>query len=577
MSPVKLRAFGAAAIIALVFVAYLPALGAGYIWDDDDYVTENQCLRSVDGLRRIWVEPGATHQYYPLVHSSFWLEYHLWGLRPFGYHFDNVLLHAVNSLLVWLILATLGVPGAWFAAALFALHPVEVESVAWITERKNVLSAAFYLCALLAYLRFDSPEREARSRKPAFYVLALLLFFCALLSKTVTCTLPAAILILFWWKRGRVSWRAALPLAPMFGLGALMGLGTAWMEKHFVGATGIDWHFSALDRCLLAGRALWFYASKIIWPQDLMFIYPRWRIDSGVAWQYLFPAGALSLGAFLWWRQRRIGRGLLTAALFFLATLGPALGFVDVFPFRYSFVADHFQYLASIGPITVLAAAASLPAVSPFLRFGIAGAVLYCLASLTWMQASSYRDGNLLWLDTLDKNPDCLIAHFNLGNAFARKGKFNEAISHYSESVRIKPDFLEGFANRGSALENAGRLKEAEADFKHALGIQPDLPDVLNKLAWMQATAVEDDLRNGVEAMKLAWRSSELAGGNDPATLEVLAAAEAEAGQFNEASRTERHVLDLLRQFGADAARITEAEARVSLFEAGRPLRYPAR
>jgi len=448
----------------MTFAAYIPVLKAGFIWDDDDYVTGNQWLRSLDGLWRIWFQPGATHQYYPLTHTSFWLEYHVWGLNPLGYHVDNVLLHLLNAALVWVVLRRLSVPFAWLAAALFAVHPVEAESVAWITERKNLLSGAFYLCALLSYFRCDPPEESRSPPRPALYFLALLLYVAALSSKTVACTFPAAILILYAWKRRRFPF---LPMIPFFILGAVFGLGTAWMEKHYVGASGKDWSFSILDRILLAGRALWFYAGKIIWPRDLMFIYPRWRIDSGAAWQYLFPIAAI--GVILGSRRARV------PILFFVVTLAPALGFVDVFPFRYSFVADHFQYLASIGMLALLAGLLSRNRV-------IACAVLLCFGSLTFLQASAYRDEPALWLDTLAKNPDCLIAHYNLANICSRAGMRQKAIEHYTEAIRIKPDFFEAWFNRGNAWDNEGRLDNAIADFRQALAINPRLPEAENNL-----------------------------------------------------------------------------------------------
>ena len=349
---------GAAVLIAAVLAAYGPALRGGFVWDDPRYVTENPVLTEPSGLYRIWFDVGATVQYYPLVFTSFWIESRLWGLQPLGYHLVNVLLHAANAVLVWRVLRRLSVPGAWLAAGIFALHPVHVESVAWITERKNVLSGLFYLTALLAYLRFAPPDGEgsARGRPWRFYALAVGLFACALLSKTVTCSLPAAIALLLWWRRGRIGRSDALALLPLFAVGAALALTTIWLEKHNVGAQGQAWELSVVQRCLIAGRALWFYAGKLVWPLPLIFTYPKWQIDAGQWWQYLFPAGAVALPLGLWVLRRRIGKGPLVAALCFAGTLLPALGFVDVYPMRYSYVADHFQYLASIAPIALLVA-----------------------------------------------------------------------------------------------------------------------------------------------------------------------------------------------------------------------------
>ncbi len=345
---------GAALIILLTVVAYLPALRGGFIWDDDSYVTQNPALRSLAGLVAIWLKPGATYQYYPLVFTSFWAEYHLWGLQPFGYHLVNVFLHAVNAVLLWRVLRRLEVAGAWWIAAIFALHPVNVESVAWVTERKNTLSGLFYLLAALAWLRFRPLTAKVTARAPdwRYYWLAFGFIVCALFSKTVTLSLPAVLLLLIWWKTGRLEKRDALTLTPWFVLGAASGFMTRWMEQQLVRG-GAEWDLSFVQRCLLAGRALWFYAGKLFWPAHLTFIYPRWEIDAGAAWQYSFPLGIAAVLVALWFFRARIGKGPLAAVLFFGITLAPALGFANVYPFRYSYVADHFQYLASIGLIAL--------------------------------------------------------------------------------------------------------------------------------------------------------------------------------------------------------------------------------
>src|SRR5688572_14862801 len=364
---------GSGVLLAMTLIAYLPAFRAGFIWDDPDYVVNNATLRSLDGLRQIWFVPRATPQYYPLVHTSFWIEYQLWRLNPAGYHAVNVLLHALAAVLLWRVLKLLDVPGAWLAAAIFAVHPMHVESVAWVTERKNVLSGVFYLAAALAYFRSsfglwgsgigedkDTAVDSSNTRHPkpdTRYSLSLGLFVCALLSKTVTASLPATILLVIWWKRGRITRRDVVPLIPFFVIGVALALNTARLEREHVGASGAEFDFSALDRILIAGRAAWFYAWKLIAPVNLSFIYPRWTIDDRAAWQYAFPLAAVALVAALFVLRHRIGRGPLVAILFFGGTLVPALGFFNVYPMRYTFVADHFAYHASIGIIVLIAAA----------------------------------------------------------------------------------------------------------------------------------------------------------------------------------------------------------------------------
>jgi hypothetical protein len=266
------------------FVAYQPTWHAGFIgWDDDSYVTDERALRSLGGLERIWVKPGTTPQYYPLVFTTFWAEYHVWKLQPFGYHLVNILLHGLNAVLLWFVLRRLKIPGSWWAAAVFVLHPVGVESVAWITELKNTQSGVFFLLSMLCFLRFRPLNGRDAVRVCDWrdYPLALVLFLCALLSKTATCPVPAVLALLIWWKTGRFGKRDALELTPLFVLGVASGFMTIWMEKQYTGVVrGAEWSLSLAQRCLVAGRALWFYAGKLFWPRDFTFIYPRWEVDA---------------------------------------------------------------------------------------------------------------------------------------------------------------------------------------------------------------------------------------------------------------------------------------------------------
>ena len=493
----------------LTLLAYIPALHCGYIWDDDIYVTTNALLRSLNGLQRIWFQIGATPQYYPFVHSSFWIEYHLWGLNPFGYHLVNIFLHALNAILVWLLLRRLEVRGAWLAAAIFALHPVHVESVAWVTERKNVLSGIFYLSAALAYLRFEPVLRmevsDTATMKWRAYWLAFGLYACALLSKSVTCTLPAAVLLLIWWKRGRLRWREMAPLVPFFVLGGIMGLNTAWMEKHRVGAVGSEFALSLVERCLIASRALWFYTLKLVWPQNLIFIYPRWQIDPTALWQWVFvPATAITL-ATLWMLRGKLGRGPLVAVLFFAITLAPALGFIDVYPFRYSFVADHFQYLASIGIIALGVATAGRVLRRPSARVGTSGLVLAVLGLLTWRHCAPFRDEETLWRDTIAKNKSCWMAYDNLGHLLQHQGKLSEAITQYKQALLAKPDDELAHNNWANALLTTGDVHGAIGHFEQALRIKPDFIEAQNN--WGNALLREGKIREAITHYEQALES----------------------------------------------------------------------
>jgi hypothetical protein len=312
-------------------LAYLPAMGGQVLWDDDAHIPKPE-LQSLNGLYRIWFDVRSTQQYYPLLFTWFWLQHQLWGDQMVGYHVINLALHIGAACLVYLILRKLRIPGALLATAIFALHPVHVESVAWVTEQKNTLSAVFYLAAMLAYLNFD----ETRERSS--YFLAIVLFVAALLSKTVTVTLPPALLVILWWKRGSLQWkRDVVPLLPFFALSLVDGLLTVWVERKVIGAEGPDFDLTIAQRFLLAGRASWFYLEKLLWPLDLMFVYPRWQLDPAQWWQWLYPLTAIAVLVALW-VMRRTSRAPFAAALFFLGTLIPVLGFLNVFFFGYSFV-----------------------------------------------------------------------------------------------------------------------------------------------------------------------------------------------------------------------------------------------
>lgn len=486
----------AACIVGLVLLAYFPALDGGFVWDDPSHVSENILLRDIGGLWKIWFEPGAWLQYYPLVLTSFWVQYHVWGLNPFFYHLVNILLHAANALLLWRILIRLRIPGSWPAALVFALHPVHVESVAWISEHKNCLSGCFYLAALLCFLRWEPsgrrPPDSDMTSVPSFpgtgpftihtwYLLSLLLYFCAVLAKTITCSLPAVILLILWWKKKRLRLRDIRPLIPMFTFGVVLGTGTIWMEKFIAGAGGVEWSYSLADRCLIAGRALWFYAGKLAWPSNLSFMYPRWHIDSAIWWQYLFPLTAVSLPVLLWLFRNRLGNGPLTAVLIFGGTLFPALGFIDVYPMRFTFVADHFQYLASIGLIVACVSGTRIMAggaegtADNWMKAhtAVLAAILVMLAALTWHSGHRFRDSETLWRDTLAKNPESWMAHNNLGRDLAASGRSDEARRHYEKALQIKPDLAEGYNNLGNLMQGRGNLEGAIANYTRAVSIKP--------------------------------------------------------------------------------------------------------
>ncbi|MSU47921.1 MAG: tetratricopeptide repeat protein [Opitutus sp.] len=459
-----------AVVLMVTLAAYFPALTGDLLWDDAGHVT-SPALQSWSGLARIWFEVGATQQYYPLLHSAFWLEHRLWGDATTGYHLINVLCHATSACLLVALLRRLEVPGARLAGLVFALHPVAVESVAWIAEQKNTLSTVFYLAAALAWLRFED------ERRPARYVIATLWFVAALLTKSVTATLPAALLVIAWWRRGRLSWPDDVrPLLPWLVIGVAAGLGTTWFESTHIGAKGDEFTLGGVERGLLAGRAVWFYLGKLLWPAGLTFFYPRWTIDAAVAWQWIFPAAAMGLLVVLaWWRKR--DRAPLAAALLFGGTLFPVLGFVNVYPFMFSYVADHFQYLASLGMIAFLVAAATRGfALMPWPRWrgvAVAAGVLLILGGHTWRQSGMYRDVFALYETTLARNPSSWVAQLNLGSALADAGRPVDSLPHLQRALELKPDHPETLNSLADVLTRLGRPSEALPLLDRALQRQP--------------------------------------------------------------------------------------------------------
>ncbi|CAA9210999.1 MAG: FIG01083931: hypothetical protein [uncultured Chthoniobacterales bacterium] len=480
-TPSSERTWFLAALLALAtLIAYLPALNGGPLWDDDVHFTRPE-LRTPAGLARIWTEPGAVQQYYPIFHTVFWLGHHLWGDAPIGYHLLNVVLHAGSALLIVRILQLLRVPGAWLAAAVWALHPVHVESVAWISELKNTLSAVGYFGAALAYLKFVETGRRN------YYAFALVIFIAGLGSKTAIATLPGALLLVAWWRHGFSGWKRTLvSLSPFFALSIAAGLLTASIEKSLIGALGSTVSLTLVERCLIAGRAILFYLAKLIWPAELVFIYPRWEINAAEAWQYVFPTAALALAIALWLMRRRF-RAPLVAYLYYFGTLFPALGFINLYYFRYSFVADHFQYLAAIGPIA-LVCAASVTGFSVLTgdrrTRGAFASVALCglLVWVTARHAALYRDAETLWRDVIARNPQSWLANNNLGIELIRQGREGEALTFFAKAVEINPRYAESQNNLGNRLSSAGKPQEALAHLRTAVEIDPRYAEAHNNL-----------------------------------------------------------------------------------------------
>ncbi|MGA9778384.1 MAG: tetratricopeptide repeat protein [Verrucomicrobiia bacterium] len=481
----KRQGYLALLLVVATFVAYLPALHGGFVWDDDVYVTNNPLLTAPDGLWRIWFTLDAPSQYFPLTYTLFRLEHGFWGFNATGYHCVNILLHAINALLVWRLLVRLSVPGAWLGAALFALHPVQAESVAWVTELKNVSSLFFILLSLLAWIKFV--EERPTTAWP-YYWMALVCFGLALSGKTTACTLPATLLLILWLKQKPIGMIRWLQVVPFVLIGVGMGLVTVWWERYHQGTEGATFSMSLLERFLIAGHAVWFYLGKLLWPVNLTFSYPRWTINPADPLAYGWLAAGAALAVVLYFARRLWGRGVVVAALFYVATLVPMLGFFMLYTFRYSFVADHYQYVACIGPLALAAAGIStglsrFDRTSPFLKPVLCGALVLVLGVLTWQRTGVFRDQETLWRDTLTKNPDSWMAYNNLGLLFQDQGHVGKALEYFQHALQLNPDYSEALDNVGTILAVEGQYDKATEYYRRANRIQPNSFNTLENLA----------------------------------------------------------------------------------------------
>ena len=455
----------------LVVASYLPALEAGFVWDDVIFVNE-PVVHDWSGLWNIWFSPADIKKeghYWPVVYTSFWLEHKLWGLAPLGYHSVNLLLHIANVLLIWRLLRRLAVPGAWVIAAVFAVHPLHVESVAWVIERKDLLSALFYLTAVLTWIRYVEAPKRAR------YLLVLGLFTAGMLSKSIVVTMPVALLIWHWWQSGRVTRNDLLRLAPLFAL----ALAIAALDLSFYASREpLSLGYSFVERILIAARVLWFYVGKLLWPTGLAVIYPLWEIrsDDPVSWVYVLAAAVLP--ALLWFGRDRLGRGPLAGALFYGVTLSPVLGFIDYGYMQFSLVADRFQYLAGLAVLAVLLGAATNAAsrLPSALRTGAAGVFVVMLAvlgTLTWRQTGIYRNEITFFSHIVTVNPEARDAHLNLMGPLADAGRSEEALAAGRIGVAQRPGDANIHSNLGRVLIRLDRLDEAETALRAALEIAP--------------------------------------------------------------------------------------------------------
>ncbi len=524
--PTRRRFLFAALLVAVLVAVYWPALSGDFLWDDDIWLTRNSLITAPDGLRRIWFSTDAPSQYLPMVYSTFRLEHALWGFDPRGYHLINLGLHASNALLAWRLAASLGFPGAWLGALLFALHPVQVESVAWINERKNVLALFFLLLSLAAWLRSVRGD-SGRRRLP--YAASIVLLAVALLSKTTAAAMPAVALLALVAAGETVTRRRALGLLPHAALGMGMTALTLWWEWRRQGTSGPEFALPWAWRLLVAGRGFLFYLGKVAWPANLSFSYQRWEVDPGNLLHWL-PVAVLVLaaaGAGIALRRApgAPGRPAGLALLFYLVNLGPLLGFLPLYTFLYSFAADHHQYIALLGPAFLLGAAVCRASDRPLprkARIALATVLLAALALAAHRRTEAFTGPEALWRDTLAKNPASWMAWANLGKHLAERDRLAEAEDAYARALAIRPEDnpITRFG-MGWVLARTGRPAEAVPHFEHAVAGFPGRWDAHLALGEAQARSGQLD-----QARRSFRRVLELAPGHPTATeaLRVLEA-----------------------------------------------------
>ncbi|HUO08546.1 MAG TPA: tetratricopeptide repeat protein [Phycisphaerae bacterium] len=506
------------AIAVITFLFLMPSIRGMYIWDDSQWLTSNPTIPKSDGLVYIWTKPAESPHYYPLVFSTYWLEYRLWGygsadangiFRGIGYHADNLLLHIGSALLIFAILKRLKLPGgelgAWLAAVIFGIHPVNVESVAWVAERKNCLCGVFFFAAMYFGLRFFAVTKEEADALDAgkfrhhgwgwgWYAATLLFFLCAMLSKTVACIFPPALLVLIWWRRGKITLKEIALTLPIFAIAILMSAVTVSNEAATVGAVGPEFHYSLLQRILIAGNALWFYVQKLLVPTPVMQIYPRFPIVAGqpitASWLYIAPILFPLFLIVLFLLRKRITRGPIAAMLFFAGVLFPALGFLNFYTMVFTFVADHYQYLACIGVIvlaveTLLWIIRRLPKIIPTedpVRFQrlttglIIGGIVLSFGTLTYGVSNLYTDSVALWVYNADNNPNNFYVWDNIGTERMHQVPPDEegARTAYLKAIEIAPNDWRAYHQLGLMYLNANNPERAAEYLDKGEALMPE-------------------------------------------------------------------------------------------------------
>lgn len=599
ISPKVASVIGMLIMLAATVVVFWPAFHGGFIWDDNALVTESWQVKSKDGLKAIWLGQDVA-AYWPMTSTFFWLEWRLWGMNASGYHCVNVGLHLLNAILLWRVLRHLQIRGAWFVAFFFLIHPLCVTSAVWISELKNTLSMVFYLLAILFFLRAGEGKRGA-------YWISLLCFLLALLSKSSVVVLPAILLAICWWQQRRIRYADIRRTAPFFVLSLVFSVITFWFiilrHPHVVSKQD-----TLLVRILAGGHAVWFYLEKAFAPTQLMMIYPRWSITPDDIVAYVPLLALIALIVICWWFRERWGRAAVFALACFLIALAPVIGLLSMPYFAFSWVADHFQYIAL--PAVIAFAVAGMVwlcsgrrnAIVRNAPWAIALVVAITFAVISRDYASVVADRDRLWADNLEKNPAAWPAHQNIGwrlvregkldegiahlrmaqtarpnspevmnhlaFAIARKGNLDEAVSLVEQSLRIDPNSADWRANLGDIYSSAGRVQEAIKAYEDSLRLNPNLASVVNDLAWIFATSRDAQFRDPHRAVEFGERAAYLSGNIDPEVLDTLAAAYASDGRFVDAIAAAQRGIDLAERSNEKRVLADDMRTRLHLYEA---------
>ncbi|MBN1901498.1 tetratricopeptide repeat protein, partial [Candidatus Sumerlaeota bacterium] len=441
------------------------------LWDDNVFLTDNPLIISQTGLKDFWLSTKAP-DYFPLTSSMLWVEWRIFGDNPVGYRIVNILLHGISTILIFLILKELGIPGAFLCAALFGLHPVHVESVAWITQRKNALAMAFYLLTILCFVKSDKTNNKR------LYILSLVFYILSLFSKTAVVTTPFVLLGCLLWMKRKIPSKDMARLVPFFVLSITLGIVTMWFQQNRAIAGDVIRTDGFLSRFSIAGRAVWFYIHKTIIPFNLAFAYPRWEIPS-VSLSSFIPAIMILVLIILFFMKRKTwGAPFLFASGYFLITLFPVLGFMNIYYMRFSLVADHWQYFSSISIIALVVGGASWFVKKKGHALSssgvIAGFLLVCLFFiLTFKRNHVFKDPEILWRDNIKRYPEAWLSYKGLADTLRKRGKPEEAIVRAREAVRIKPDYSDAYTLLGMIHSESGDMEAARENYLLAVKYNP--------------------------------------------------------------------------------------------------------